>query len=356
MSKRGVVIKKVKQVRPLTSRQIDQAINKVSGSSNYMKDMEKVFGNINTIDKDYYKHQIKVVRTKYEEVMNLIKENKHEFLTNMQEQYIKLNLSQIYIRKQNKKTKKITEKLSITPKNIIDSPWFKSIRELEINTANLRKQFKINSCEISDETKQIIDEDYNSVNTFKFFNHRITDLCKESETLYHSIIYLTNKTINEIIDILFDPMYDYKKYIQTHWLPQIDTVLSSRDETKGLTTEDTQKYVGLFAKAKYRLGLTDSSAEFTKIFLETLGESDIANLDASRFMNIIEGIDVSSIDKTGKLQMTLEITKENIKKANQNEFNFEDIIKDFDRIINLGNEEEQENQDEKKEEIIEDIF
>ena len=126
-------------------------------------------------------------------------------------------------------------------------------------------------------------------------------------------------------------MYDYQKYIVNHWLPQIDAVVSARanknPELKGLKTEDTQKYVGLFAKAKYRLGLTENTNDFTKVFLDVIGESEIANLDAARFMDILDTIDVSSIDKTGKLQQTLELTKMNIEKAKDSKFNLEEVVK-----------------------------
>jgi hypothetical protein len=147
-------------------------------------------------------------------------------------------------------------------------------------------------------------------------------------------------------------MYDYRKYIQTHWLSEIDTILSTNDkvksqlgDNKGLTREEAQNYVALFAKAKYRMTLVDgNAADFTKVFFDVLGETDIANLDASRFMDIIGSLNVKEIDKSGKLQETLELAKENIGKIGTEDFKLEDIAKDLQDILLGPNDKPEEEQ------------
>lgn len=332
-----VITRKVKQVN---SSMIDKAINNVSGSANYMKDMEYIVGNVFTIDKPFYISQLKRVKGTYTLIMNNTKNINHKFFKEFAANWTKLDLDHAYKKVTNKKTGKTKEKLSVTPKCIISSQWFSQLRQLDVIITNLIDQFKIESADMSDETTKIINENPNTVDAFKFFGRKI------SEEGIHQIVFVLNKFVKDVFEVLLNPMYDYQKYIVNHWLPQIDAVVSARanknPELKGLKTEDTQKYVGLFAKAKYRLGLTENTNDFTKVFLDVIGESEIANLDAARFMDILDTIDVSSIDKTGKLQQTLELTKLNIEKAKDSKFNLEEVVKDFETIINMGNEEEEQ--------------
>ena len=339
-----VITRKVKQVK-VNDSMIDKAINNVSGSANYMKDMEYIVGNVFTIDKPFYISQLKRVKGTYTLIMNNTKNINHKFFKEFAANWTKLDIDHAYKKVTNKKTGKTKEKLSVTPKDIISSQWFSQLRQLDVIITNLIDQFKIESADMSDETTKIINQNPNTVDAFKFFGRKI------SEEGIHQIVFVLNKFVKDVFEVLLNPMYDYQKYIVNHWLPQIDAVVSARanknPELKGLKTEDTQKYVGLFAKAKYRLGLMESTNgintnDFTKVFLDVIGESEIANLDAARFMDILDTIDVSSIDKTGKLQQTLELTKLNIEKAKDSKFNLEEVVKDFETIINMGNEEEQE--------------
>ena len=334
-----VITRKVKQVK-VNDSMIDKAINNVSGSANYMKDMEYIVGNVFTIDKPFYVAQLKRVKGTYTLIMNNTKNINHKFFKEFATNWNKLDLDHAYKKVTNKKTGKTKEKLSVTPKDIISSQWFAQLRQLDVIITNLIDQFKIESADMSDESTKIINENPNTVDAFKFFGRKI------SEEGIHQIVFVLNKFVKDVFEVLLNPMYDYQKYIVNHWLPQIDAVVSARanknPELKGLKTEDTQKYVGLFAKAKYRLGLTENTNDFTKVFLDVIGESEIANLDAARFMDILDTIDVSSIDKTGKLQQTLELTKANIEKAKDSKFNLEEVVKDFETIINMGNEEEEQ--------------
>lgn len=337
--KARVITRKVKQVK-VSDSMIDKAINNVSGSSNYMKDMEYIVGNVFTIDKPFYIEQLKRVKGTYKLIKDNTKNINHKFFKDFTVSWQKLDLDHAYKKIANKKTGKIKEKIAITPKDIISSQWFAQLRQLDVVITNLIDQFKIESLDMSEETIKIINENPNTVDAFKFFGRKI------SEEGIHQIVFVLNKFVKDVFEVLMNPMYDYQKYIVNHWLPQIDAVVSARanknPELKGLKTEDTQKYVGLFAKAKYRLGLTENTNDFTKVFLDVIGESEIANLDAARFMDILDTIDVSSIDKTGKLQQTLELTKLNIEKAKDSKFNLEEVVKDFETIINMSNGEEQE--------------
>lgn len=380
MSKGRVTVKTIKQVKSvpnpkaahLTNAQIDNAINKVSGSNNYMRDMEVIIGPINTINKEYYLKHIKMIKTKYNEIeqfLDVIRPNtnkeSNEFINSLKEAYVKLNISQIYVKKQVSKNKtksksKDKEKIRLRPTDIIESPWFNIMKKLEVMTTNLCKQFMIEGSDMSEATSAIINNDYKAVTTFKFFNLPITTVI--NETSIATMVYFINKHCNDIFNILYEPMYDYRQYIKTHWLDAIDNILANNKKIQekvggGLTREDAQNYVALFAKAKYRLGLSKNTGEFTKILLDTLGESELANLDASRFMDIVDNIDVSTIDKTGKLTQTLELAKNNIVKISTGEFSLEEVVKDFGSIAGIGNENpEEEEEEEAKEVAVDTVF
>lgn len=353
----------------LTQSQIDSAINKISGSNDYMKDMERIIGTITTIQKEYYQLKIKRVKTIYKEIEQYLDTirpitNKEsvQIIDDLKEHYIKLNLNMLYERKVNRKTKEAKEKLAIKPKDIISSPWFAKMRNLELMTAGIKQQFKIDGPTMSDATQDIIRTDYDAVTTFKFLNLTIDAVI--NDVTIAAIVYYINKHCNDIFNILYEPMYDYRKYIQTHWLSEIDTILSTNEkvksklgENKGLTREEAQNYVALFAKAKYRMTLLDgNAADFTKIIFDVLGETDIANLDASRFMDIVGSINVKEIDKSGKLQQTLDVAKENIRKIGTEDFKFEDIVADFSKIMGSGNDKEEEKEQEPVEVVEDNVF
>jgi hypothetical protein len=134
--------------------------------------------------------------------------------------------------------------------------------------------------------------------------------------------------------------------------PQIDEILGSKfEDKKNATREDIQGFVYTFVLAKYRLSLTSNSEEFTKILLQSMSENNIADMDAGRFCNIIDGINLDALDKKENIYKFAEATKTEIQKIMSGEkINPTEILKDIEQILNTGAEEEEETSD------VEDIF
>lgn len=154
IKRKGIVDAQKAHLNPVKTSKLEQAINSVSGSKDYMNEMSQIIGNINTIQKEYYQHKIKRIKTMYGEIEQyldtirpLTNPASVEIIDSLKEHYIKLNLNQLYVRKVTKKSrdgkekpKDIKEKINIRPKDIIESGWFKKMRDLEIKTAAIKQQ------------------------------------------------------------------------------------------------------------------------------------------------------------------------------------------------------------------------
>lgn len=329
---------------------IDHVITKVSGSNNYMNDLSSITGNIMTIDREYYLSQLQKIQMANavikKNILDLYSKTEEKELKQLVEVFEKkekeLNISNPYQQKVNNKTKKVKNILVLTPKKLYESNWFKFVREIETNCATLISQFEIENGEIQDKQREIFKNNPETLNSFLFYNLRM-----DNEDVYRTN-YLLAKFANKVIEIVLSPAYDAEKFIRNHWMKQIDDVLSNG---KGMERKEIQHMVYMFVLAKYRLSLTSDSEEFTKILLKTLDDSSIGNLDAARFLDIVEGIDLEKMDKKENVYKFAEGAKEEIKKIlTTKNINPTEILKDIEKLIN---KEEEETKEESK---IEDIF
>ena len=329
---------------------IDRVITRISGSSDYMGDMSKITGNIETVDREYYTNQLKKIISIQTVIENELKQHQsgelNEFVRLFHNEYELIDLENPYKKRVNKDTGKTRYKLRLTPKNIYDSKWFDFLKQIESNAAVICNQFEIDGLTIGEKQQEIINKNPDTVKAFKFYGLSIDD-----PKVYKSV-WISKSYCNKVIEIILSPMYDAKKYIVNHWLPQIDDILSSKiEDQKNATREDIQGFVYTFVLAKYRLSLTSNSEEFTKILLQSMSENNIADMDAGRFCNIIDGINLDALDKKENVYKFAEATKSEIQKIMSGEkVNPTEILKDIERILNTGAEDEAETSD------VEDIF
>ena len=331
---------------------IDRVITRISGSSDYMGDMSKVTGNIESIDREYYTSQLKklvgiqnVIEKEFKQHEELSSELKN--LTRLfHNEFELIDLEKPYKERKNNNTGKIRYKLQLTPKNIYDSKWFEYLKRFESSATTVCDQFEIDGISIGEKQQEIINKNPSTVKAFKFYGLAINEpnVCKT--------VWICKTYCNKAIEIVLSPMYDAKKYIVNHWLPQIDEILSSKiEDQKNATREDIQGFVYTFVLAKYRLTLTSNSEEFTKILLQSMSENNIANMDAGRFCNIIDGINLDALDKKENVYKFAEATKTEIQKIMSGEkVNPTEILQDIERILNTGAEDEEITSD------VEDIF
>lgn len=330
---------------------IDRVITKVSGSSDYMNDMARITGNIKTVDKDYYTQRLNMINNTFnviqKELDNHVKNSNQlkqfkELITN---EYDKLDILNPYSKQVNKKSKKIKYKLRLTPKAIYDSEWFKLIKKLETISASLCQQFEIEKITITEKQEKIFKENPDTVDAFKFFDLLITD------PKVYQTVYISHTYINKILEIILSPAYDAKKFIINHWMPQIDEVIGSQIESEQeMTRSDIQNFVYTFVLAKYRLDLTSDSEEFTKVLLQSMSETNIVDMDAGRFLNVIDNINLDKLDKKDNIYKFAEATKTEIQKIMSGEkINPTEILKDIEKILDDTQVEEVESD-------VEDIF
>lgn len=330
---------------------IDRVITKVSGSSDYMGDMARITGNIKTVDKEYYTQRLKMIDNTFNviqkeldiHIQNSKSLNQYIQLTN--EHYKTLDILNPYMKQTNKKSKKIKYKLRLTPQVLYESEWFKMIKKLETIAASLCQQFEIDKIAITEKQEKIFKENPDTVEAFKFFDLLVTD-----PKVYQSI-YISHTYINKILEIILSPAYDAKKFIINHWMPQIDEIIGSKIESEEeMTRSDIQNFVYTFVLAKYRLDLTSNSEEFTKVLLQSMSETNIVDMDAGRFLNVIDNINLEKLDKKDNIYKFAEATKTEIKKImNGEKINPTEILKDIEKILD-------DTQIEEVESDVEDIF
>lgn len=329
---------------------IDRVITRISGSSDYMGDMSRVTGNIETVDREYYTSQLKKLIGIQGVIEKEFKQHDSSELTNLtrlfHNEYELLDLENPYKKRVNRDTGKTRFKLQLTPKNIYESKWFEYLKRFESNATNVCNQFEIDGITIGPKQQEIINKNPSTVKAYKFYGLSI-----DNPEVYKTV-WICKSYCNKAIEIILSPMYDAKRYIENHWLPQIDEILSSKiEDQKNATRKDIQGFVYTFVLAKYRLTLTSNSEEFTKILLQSMSENNIANMDAGRFCNIIDGINLDSLDKKENVYKFAEATKTEIQKImNGEKVNPTEILQDIERILNTGAEEEEPTSD------VEDIF
>lgn len=330
---------------------IDRVISKVSGSSDYMGDMARITGNIKTVDKEYYTQRLKMIDSTFRVIQKELEihiehsSSLKQYLQMADEQYKLLDILNPYSKQVNKKNKKIKYKLRLTPKSLYESEWFKLVKKLETVSASLCQQFEIEKITIGEKQEKIFQENPDTVNAFKFFDLLITD-----PKIYQSV-YISHTYINKILEIVLSPAYDAKKFIVNHWMPQIDEIIGSQVESEQeMTRSDIQNFVYTFVLAKYRLDLTSNSEEFTKVLLQSMSETNIVDMDAGRFLNVIDNINLDKLDKKDNIYKFAEATKSEIQKImNGEKINPTEILKDIEKILD-------DTQIEEVESDVEDIF
>ena len=330
---------------------IDKVITKVSGSSDYMGDMARITGNIKTVDKEYYTQRLTMINNTFVVIQNELEihiqnsKSLKQFIQIINEHYKTLDILNPYSKQVNKKNKKVKYKLRLTPQKLYESEWFQMIKKLETISASLCQQFEIDKITISEKQEKIFKENPDTVEAFKFFDLLITD-----PKVYQSV-YISHSYINKILEIVLSPAYDAKRFIVNHWMPQIDEIIGSKVESEQeMTRADIQNFVYTFVLAKYRLDLTSNSEEFTKVLLQSMSETNIVDMDAGRFLNVIDNINLDKLDKKDNIYKFAEATKSEIQKImNGKKINPTEILKDIEKILD-------DTQIEEVESDVEDIF
>lgn len=335
------------------SIRIDKTIARVSGSTNYMKDLSQVTGNMNSIDKEFYLNQIAKIKTTYENgIVKVLEEiEANDIVEKLKKAYAELDLNKIYVKKEHKKTKKISMKIRLTPKDIYQSTWFKLLREIESSATEIFNQFSLEGKELGEKQQEIIAKNHDAVDVFKFYGKTIT------EDNVPKAVVICKKFTNNILEILLTPMYDCMGYIQKHWLDQINQAVGAEVQKKtgknNITQDEIQKYLYTFILAKYRFDITGSSEQFTNALLKSISEYEVADLDAGRFLDVIENFNLDSINGSEQLKQMAELAKDEMRKIlSKEDISPSEILKDVEKFLSVDEEPKKE----EAEQITDDIF
>ena len=320
---------------------MDRTISKVAGINNYMDQLAIITGNIHSITPDYYMEKLSqidkmnhVICTELTglELYNLVK--------SIETEYNKLNLLNPYIEKKHKKSTKVSKKLILRPEDIYKSGWFKIFKSINGKCMDMFVQFEIDAASMGDKQKNIIKENPQTVETFKFY-----DVAMNTDRAYRCV-YTCKKFIDRIIEIILTPMYDTKEFIKKHWDMRIDNVIGTQlkekikdHEKHEVATEDIQRYVYIFVLSKYRLEVTGSPDQFAKVLMKSISEYDLAGIDASKFVQVIDGIDFDQVQNNKHIKDMAAIAKDEIIKISKNEnISAREIMEDIDKFLSIGDD------------------
>ena len=340
---------------------IDKTISKFSGVKNYMEQLAVVTGNMNSLDEAYYTDKINCVKKTFELLIgefDKIGIKTESFTKKFNAKPIN-GLNELYIDVVKKGKAKPKHKPRIRPQEIYDSEWFELIKEIEKNSAEMIEQFQIESPNPTEKQIEIIKTNHNVVETYSFYDMHFDDSDPDINIKLTKLIYMSSRYTNMIIDVILTPMYDVHKFMDKHWMDQIDKTLGlelQKQKQQPITTEDIKNYLYLFVLTKYRLEMTKSPEAFVNILTKSVDHETLGSTNPARFLNLLDTLKLDDIkDKDGIKKMT-EIAKNEIKKITENkDIKPSEILKDIEELLSYGDKED-EPEEPKEQQEKDDVF
>ena len=347
-------------------RDIDNIIANVSGQTNYMESLSKITGNIMHCDIDLYKFRITEILKNEDIIKNIIKKydinklNKTELnklfneyiIESTKMEFIEKSIS-IYQKKQSKKAKNKNNKIKnpkpiiaigYSPRELVKSKWFSYIKQLEKTSRKI-----ITKLGYSDEKS--LEENWTNIDN-SFMENCNRELITWLDYQFNNINDLENiikihSAVNNIIDILLEPMYNYKNTIEKNW----HLIGNVFNRNTSFSPELVQSILGRFIVAKYRCELFNTSKYYVKLFNEILNTPEMMDtngeLDGVKFMEIIDSIDLDQFDKSANTYKFITSAAPIMRKLiDPNcEESPEDILAEINnKLINNNNKDVEENE------------
>jgi len=336
---------------------IDAQISKISGQQNYMDQLQKITGNIEYVDMEMFheKHtkivncdnNIKILLNKIKSETDSIDKYKSSYDKESESLNIK---DKTFGFKEKKKSKKTSDEPDKPPQEIImpgyrpmelvKTEWFKCVKHIEKDI----NKFLIEIFPMTDDNKETYDKDI-STKTYpeleaEYKKHpELLDIktaldCKVNSPVIFTSILLLKRYCKIIINILLVPMYDVKKTINSHWT-QIDKIFKTKafQQTQIASPSDIVNILHQFIIAKYRATITGNNKHYVKLFLNTIGNENVSNMDGARFMEIMDAIDLDKLNKKDKVYKFALGAKTAMEKISSNESITPDILKEFDTMF-----------------------
>ena len=338
---------------------IDAQISRITGQDNYMETLQKITGNIMTIDADMYHathkkvsacdFNIKVLLSRLSESNpenTNIKNIADEYITISTKLNIKDNTFVMYQRKKAKNPKPPREIIDPehTPPKLVQSGWFKQIKHIEKEiTKYVNTVFPSNS-KPEDITFVVLNDTIYKNNPEVRELQTIYDIHIADEQTFTSFMQL-RKCAGIVINQLLMPMYDVKGTIRKHW-GKIERIFTSKAfKETGLTSpEDIIDMLNQFIIAKYRATITGNNKHYAKLFLSVVGNDNVSNMDGARFIEIMDSIDLDKLDKNENVYKFASNAKNIIHQIVNNEnINAKEIIDQLNASFGVGDVDDKPN-------------
>jgi hypothetical protein len=350
---------------------IDAQISRISGQQNYMDQLQRITGNIEHIDMNMYheKHtkmvncdsNIKKLLRKISEEDSSVDNLKNNYERESDKLNLKDNTFSMKQRKSKKSKKPKPPREIVTPgyrpAELVKTEWFKLVKLIEKDI----NKFLVEVFPLDEKTEEeheiITKESYSKTLESKTF----ADLekvykehpelltiktaldCKVNSNSIFTSILLLRRFCKIIINILLVPMYDVKGTINSHW-SEINRIFKTKafQQTKIASPEDIVNILHQFIIAKYRATITGNDKHYVKLFLDTIGNENVSNMDGARFMEIMDAIDLDKLNKKDKVYKFALGAKKTMQRIANNENITPEILKEFDEMFNDSDGENKE--------------
>jgi hypothetical protein len=295
---------------------LDEQINRISGQNNYMEQLAKITGDINTVDKDMYKavidkcakcdFNLKILAGRFLNYKDLDITTTtlfKDFLTTHEAFDIKTKTF-VMVQKKSKKNKPPREMVDAKhlPSEVFKSEWFKNVRAIE---KLCRKYLKLIFEDLTD-VEQRTYEQFMEVFKAKpellgisfFGGFQVLDT--DSKTFMN--IINTYKCSRIIINEFLNPMYDVRKKIESNY-HIIEKAFKSKPRqqlnSEGMvgSTLDVINILEKFIVAKYRAGVTGNNKHYVKLFTNLIDPESTAELEGAKFLDIMDSLNLEELSR-----------------------------------------------------------
>ena len=369
---------------------IEAQISRISGQQNYMEHLQRITGNIEFVDMEmYHEKHTKIVNcdSNIKKILRKLLDEHPEIetlKTNYEKESSELSLKEktfgVHIKK-SKKSKKVRKPREIInqgyrPMELVKTSWFKMVKHIEKDihkflvevfpqetpvevdkdqedseSANSRSDDLINtSAEKYNEqnfNKSIENKTFADLENEYKLHPELPDIktalnCKVTTNTTFTSMLLLKRFCKIIINILLTPMYDVKKTINSHW-SEIDKIFKTKafQQAKIASAEDIVEILYQFIVAKYRATVTGNNKHYVKLFLDTVGNDNVSNMDGARFMEIMDAIDLDKLNKRDKVYKFAMGAKTAMQRIVKNEGITPEVLKEFDEMFKSSDDEDE---------------
>jgi len=365
----------------------DSLLKNITGSENYVKELEKLTGNIENIDLNYFDERLKEITEADKIIRSIMKNTPCELSREFFELSINSRLNNPYDisekKSKNSDKKKIKKTLAdeLRPRNMIKSPYFKIAKKLEKKCNELIESYEIDKNNPRyEQVEKILKTNPDLMSVKNLFGYVIKN---DDDT---KIIVDLQKASSVIIGVYMEPLYDVHKTMDKNW-GMISKLFNSMAGSTSST--EVKEILYLFVVAKYRCTITDNDKYYMKLFLSVInkaqstadgekesGESSskrsetgengenitnekreanasdiIGKMDPARFLELLDTINIEQIDKKQNVYKFAMQSKEIIRRiVNRKEGEkMEDIMKDVQAVLQSMRDNPQPPQTEEEE-------